>query len=182
MHWFPRPVGTFIGEFVVDLRVSYGEQCRVAEDFGFWDGETLWSVAKGFMHDGASFPWWLRWIPALVGLGLVRWFDVDGFTAAFWTVVLQALVGWPLAEVVREAGGVHDAGYKDGTQPKWKCDRAFFRVLWLRAYLDLSEKRIGLARAWLRLIQAAVWTTVVCVAGFGAWWGHRRRCAAAEGA
>lgn len=175
MRAFPVPPGRFIGELVCDLRIHYGAKVHVADDFQFFDGEEYWCVPKGFIHDGASFPWWLRWVPALVGLALHGWWGVDGYLAAMITVILQGFVGWPLEALVREAAAVHDFGYKDGRRPKWKCDRAFFYALWQRIYLNLEAERIGVVKAWLQLGRAFIWTGFVFFCGFVAWWGHRWR-------
>lgn len=179
MRAFPRPPGRFVGKF----RVSLSSEGPVTlEPFAYFDGREWWPVPVGFPHDGASFPWWLRWIPAFVASVMMYLAQADGFVSDFelwrslvYPAILQALIGYPLDEIVREAAGVHDRWYFLGLRPKWKCDRAFFRVIWLRAWLDLCDGRIGCARAWVRLVQGSVWTVVVFFLGFAAWWGHRIR-------
>lgn len=174
MRWFARPPGRFDGEFVCALKAHYGAKAVTSRTFGFWDGSLYWRVPRNFVHDGASFPWWLRWIPSIVAVLILA---VDGGTlrAIVYPALLQWLVGWPLEPLVREAAGVHDFGYKWGFRPKWMCDRAFFRALWQRIWLNYEAGTTSAAGAWLQLVRAGVWTGVVFLAGFGAWWGHRRR-------
>ena len=172
MNLFPIPHGNFIGELEVGLRV--GSKIEVDEDFMFWDGDHIWDVPRHFIHDGASFPWWLRWIPSIVAV-LVMWRFDDIVRAIIYPAILQALVGFPLESDVLEAAAVHDFGYYEGARKKWECDRAFYRALWNRIYLDYTGGRFGVVRAWLRLFRAAIWTGFVFVGGFAAWWGHRRR-------
>lgn len=172
---FPPPPGArFYGELVTDLRAHYGAMSRVAEPFGFWDGDELWDVPRGFMHDGASFPWWLRWLPAIVGVILLKFTD-NLVSALALPVFLQAMVGWPLSSLVREAAVIHDHGYYEGDRPKWKCDRAFYRALWLRIWLNYQAGEINAVRAYLQRGRARLWTAIVFLFGFWAWWGHRRR-------
>lgn len=47
------------------------------------------------MHDGASFPWWLRWITFVVAVAILA-FDGGTMRAFLYPAVLQWLVGWPL--------------------------------------------------------------------------------------
>jgi hypothetical protein len=179
MRLFPRPPGFFHGAWecsIIERRVVVGKP------FSFYDGREWWHVPAGFPHDGASFPFWLRWIPAFVAVVMMYLSQLDGFVtiaelwrSILWPAVMQALIGYPLDEIVREAAGIHDHGYYAGKRPKWRCDRAFFLAIWQRTWLDLDSGRIGLARSWVRMGQACVWTLVVFGFGFFAWWGHRLR-------
>ena len=173
-----RPRGSFIGEFHADLSVDYGDRVRVSEEFGFYDTEILWIVPRGFVSDGASFPWWLRWIPAYAALALVGWCDWSGWSAAFIATLLQALVGWPLKSDWREAAALHDAAYSRGDRPKFACDVMFLDALRMRIWKSFNAGQIGSVRAQLRVMRALVMCVAVVVGGWFAWWGHRRRDAA----
>jgi hypothetical protein len=167
-----KPDGYFIGEQECRLK---GDRL-VSSEFHFNDGVRLWSVPKDYSSDGASIPWFCRWIPTLVALALVGWYEWNGYAAAIVGSLLQALIGWPLLAEFREAATLHDQGYELGL-PKLECDLMFFRALRLRIWWKWRNGEIGEIRARMKEFRAFVMFAMVVLFGWPAYWAHawRRR-------
>jgi hypothetical protein len=139
-----------------------------------------------FITDGASFPWWLRFVPGwlvltalLVRLLAVGPVDVDALVSAlWWFCALQAFVGYPIHTAYSEAAVAHDYLYSIGAG-KWYADAVFFRMLVARAVMLYVEATAVLLAVRLliltyRLVRAALmW---IFVAGFG-WYAYQKHAA-----
>lgn len=176
-----KPTGYFTGELQCHL---IRDKVRVLGAFSFWNGQRSYDVPKDYIYDGASIPVWCRWIPSLVLAALMGWFDWNGYHAAAVASILQALIGWPLAEEFREPSAVHDWGYETGI-PKLECDVAFLQSYRLRLWYRWAAKDLSAWRAYLKTGRAFVMFTMVLLFGWPAYWQaawKRRRVATAPGA
>jgi hypothetical protein len=146
-------------------------------------------VPRGFPTDGASFPFWLRYVPGLLMLILIV-ADVDPLAAFLWSTVAQAFVGYPVHGTYTDAAVAHDYLYSVGW-PKAFADRVFL-VMIVRRARALHEafmarrSRCGFMAHGARLVyayriqRAVLMYAVVAVLGWPAYWSHRRRRAVAR--
>lgn len=158
---------------------------RVDAPFEFCDhrGKT-WSVPAGFETDGASFPWWLRFVPMLLMLLLIHACN-DVSVAFWWAMAAQAFVGYPVHRVYSEAAVAHDFLYATGV-PRCYADAMFLRLVITRAEIlhdvfilrwkchPLACAAAHAVRVY-RLARAGVMWLFVASFGWAAYAGHRRR-------
>lgn len=151
--------------------------------FAFRDHQDkLWHVPAGFLTDGASFPRWLRYVGSVVMLALLA-LGCDGWTAFWWSIFLQSLIGAPLHRAYSYAAVAHDYLYWIGA-PKGFADCVFFRMILRRARALHRErvKRGGVVNLVAgdvvfayRVLRALVMYLGVALGGWAAYAGHRRR-------
>jgi hypothetical protein len=179
--------------YVYGSRSSWTIMYGLLEPFAFTDHRgKRWIVPcrdagdAQFITDGASFPWWLRFVPGwlvltalLVRLLAVGPVDVDALVSAlWWFCALQAFVGYPIHTAYSEAAVAHDYLYSIGAG-KWYADAVFFRMLVARAVMLYVEATAVLLAVRLliltyRLVRAALmW---IFVAGFG-WYAYQKHAA-----
>jgi hypothetical protein len=163
------------------------------EPFHFTDHKgKRWTVpcrdagAAQFITDGASFPWWLKFVPLVLmvcalasHMLLAGPIDFDTlWRAFFWAVVAQAFIGYPIHLAYSEAGVAHDYLYFLGV-PKAYADAVFFWLIVARALSLYRESARCAPARWVilayRLARACVMWLAVAVFGWGAYLEHARR-------
>lgn len=172
----------------VELRVVWGKMLpryATTAPFPFRDHRGKeHTVPAGFSTDGASFPWWLKYVGSIVMLVLLA-LGYDGWTAFLGSIVLQSLIGAPLHRAYADAAVAHDYLYWLGA-PKAFADCVFFRMIVRRARILrwtflLEHHRNPLARPVAdvviayRIARAVVMYGGVLVGGVFAYSAHRRR-------
>lgn len=156
-----------------------------------------WAVDVDAKTDGASFPWWLNFVPIFfVFLGLLV--DANPLHAFFVALLMVALIGAPLHAAYIEAATVHDApGYRRAepcslwgaivSVRRAECDQVFFEAILTRAFISYDFDTIALecgapvnARLMLvyRIARAGVMWLGVRVGGWIPYFnsGRRNRC------
>lgn len=162
------------------------------EPFTFTDHRgKRWSVpcrdagSEQFITDGASFPWWLRFVPGwfvlcalAVRLMCVGPVDIDALLCALgWFCALQSFVGYPIHLAYSEAAVAHDYLYFIDAG-KLYADFAFLHILLARARtLNTVSRRSKAIRVFVfgyRMLRAYLMWSSVVIFGWLAYRRHRR--------
>jgi hypothetical protein len=133
------------------------------------------TVPEQFETDGASFPWWLRFVPSLLMLVLLAW--TDPVTAFIWATAAQAFVGFPIHSAYTDAAVAHDYLYSIGAR-KLYADRVLFELIIRRAcalYRMSRRRPLAIAILAYRFARAGVMYAAVVALGWPAYWSHARR-------
>jgi hypothetical protein len=193
----------FVGSFEGELDTEWLQQktmyakLRVSRGFAFIDPRgRRWPVAAGDTTDGASFPWFLPFVPIVYLFArTIVMGAADPWPALWFALFMAAIIGAPLHHAYIEAATVHDVpGYRGAELAARKllramfsrrralCDRVFFEAIitraWLR-YMDESDTVASLPWLIYRVARALVMWLGVILGGWVAYRQHARRSYAA---
>jgi hypothetical protein len=119
-----------------------------------------WYAWGGTISDGASFPWWLRYVPAFIALFFAA-FTESFFGAFVLACILQTFVGAAFNRSYLRAAVLHDEAYRNQLRPRSRADWMFYEAMradgtsMVRALVMWAGVRLGGWYPWRQHKRAA---------------------------